>query len=218
MTNNLVFDKEYLRELYDGSQATLLEMAAPSYLHSNPLIRWIVKERMRTVLRFIDMRNGKNLLDFGCGAGILFLQLPKASGTYTGVDLEIWPAQKMMAHHGRDDVQLLSGEEWTKAVSDNSVDNIVALEVLEHVDDLAAQLEIFKSKLKADGRLIVSGPTESGVYKLARMVSGFSGHYHVRNIYDIQKAVKAAGFREERRKALPLPGFFSLFIVYEYKK
>ena len=44
----------------------------------------------------------------------------------------------------------------------------------------------FVRLLKPDGRLIVSGPTESVFYRAGRRLAGFSGHYHVRNIYDIE--------------------------------
>ncbi|MEX2160942.1 MAG: class I SAM-dependent methyltransferase [Anaerolineales bacterium] len=218
MMTKLAFDESFLRQLYGQSQATLLEMAAPSYLHPSPFIRWIVRKRMQVALGYLDISGGKTLLDFGCGAGILFLQLPPRQNAYLGVDLEIWPAQQMLAHHQRDDVRLFEGEAWVNSVADHSLDNIVALEVLEHVADLPAVLKLFRRKLAPGGRLVVSGPTENALYKLARRIAGFSGHYHLRNIFDIRHAVADAGFSEEQRKALPLPGPLALFLVIQYSR
>lgn len=216
-TADIIYDEAYLRQLYQESKDTLLEMAAPSYLHSNPFIRWIVKRRMQIAISYLDLSGGKTLLDFGCGAGILFLQLPSRPQTYSGVDLELWPAQKMLAHYKRDDVRLFAGNEWLAAIPDGSLDNIAALEVLEHVADLPGLLQHFKRKLARAGRLVLSGPTERAIYKLARRISGFSGHYHVRDIFDIRAALKAAGFVEKRKWALPLSGIFTLFIVSHYE-
>ncbi len=214
------YDEKYLGELYARSRATLLEMAAPSYLHPNPFIRWIVGRRMQSVIRFLNPGGGKNILDFGCGAGILFLQLPQDGRKYYGVDLEIWPAQQMLNHHNRGDVVLLKSDVWLSAIADESLDNITALEVLEHVEDLPDTLASFKRKLAAGGKLVVSGPTENRIYKMARRVSGFSGEYHLRNIFEIQKALQKEGFALESSKSLPLPNPLCLFIVakYEVKK
>jgi 2-polyprenyl-3-methyl-5-hydroxy-6-metoxy-1,4-benzoquinol methylase len=213
----IVYDEFFLKKLYHESKDTLLEMAAPSYLHPNPLIRWIVNRRMQIALSYLDLGEGQTLLDFGCGAAILLLQLPRQPQTYYGVDLEIWPAQRMLEHSKRDDVVLFKGNEWLTGIPDGSLDNIAAIEVLEHVLDLPALLVSFRRKLAPGGRLVISGPTESPVYKLARRISGFSGHYHVRNIFDIQAALKEAGFRKVKTKKIPLDGIFTLFIVSQYE-
>lgn len=216
LNSKIHFDETYLRELYQRSQATLLEMAAPSYLHRNPLIRGIVAWRMRKAMGFLDLERGKNLLDFGCGAGILFLQLPQDGRTYYGVDLELWPAEQMLAHHGRKDIQLFASDDWADKVANNSLDNLTALEVLEHVEDLHDLLATFKTKLKPGGRLIVSGPTENTAYQIARKISGFSGEYHVRDIFAIREAIRATGFVRKHSAYLPLPGPACLFMVDQY--
>ncbi|UYN90643.1 MAG: class I SAM-dependent methyltransferase [Anaerolineales bacterium] len=217
LNSKITYDAEHLRKLYNRSQETLLEMAAPSYLHPNPLIRWIVGRRMREAISFLNLEEGASLLDFGCGAGILFLQLPNDGRSYIGVDLELWPAEGMLAHHGRTDVKLYDSQTWVSQVADRSLDNITALEVLEHVSDLPALLTTFRQKLGHEGRLVVSGPTENKIYKLARKVSGFSGDYHVRDIFEIRKAIEAAGFVLEQRSQLPLPGPLCLFSVERYR-
>lgn len=213
----IVFDFEYLRSLYQESPDTLLEMAAPSYLHPNPLIRWIVARRMQIALNFLDFKPEQTVLDFGCGAGILLLQLPKGAGSYFGVDLDIQPGQKMLAHHKRDDVKLLPSEGWEEAFADGSLDAITALEVLEHVDELTKLLAVFKRKLAVGGKLVVSGPTENAFYRIARKISGFSGHYHLRDIFEIQAGLRSVGFIETNRSWLPLPGFLALFSIVQYK-
>jgi 2-polyprenyl-3-methyl-5-hydroxy-6-metoxy-1,4-benzoquinol methylase len=193
-------------------------MAIPSYLHGNAAIRWIVTRRMQTVLDQLRFGEGQRILDFGCGTGMLLLQLPPRGATLVGVDVELAPARAFLHAHDRSSVALLDSRDWFDHVADHSLDRIVALEVLEHVDDLQDTICQFARKLTPDGRLIVSGPTENYLYSVARWIAGFSGEYHKRDIYEIQQAVEAAGFQCVTRRSLPLPRPLALFIVTSYTR
>jgi hypothetical protein len=46
--------------------------------------------------------------------------------------------------------------------------------------------------LADDGVVIVSGPTESPLYRLGRRVAGFGGHYHKHTVFDVERAVATA--------------------------
>lgn len=188
-------------------------MAAPSYLHNNPLVRWIVARRMHLVKSLADVSRGEKLLDYGCGTGILFLQLPEGLAEYYGVDIDLFPAEQILAGHGRQDVKLIHANEWGRRIKDNSLDIIVAVEVLEHLDDLAEIAQLFRRKMKANGRLIVSGPTENWFYGLGRRIAKFSGEYHQRDIHDIVIELQNAGFRSVQQRTIPLPGPFALFRI-----
>ena len=212
----LAYDPEILRALYAESRHTLYHMAALSYLHRNPLVRWVVARRMRIVMDMLDLGEGRTLLDYGCGTGILFLQLPPRPDTYYGVDLEDWPAEKVLSHHRRDDVQLLKVSEWEAKIPDGSLDYLVALEVLEHVEDLPSIIKVFRKKLKPAGKLVVSGPTENFFYQVGRKIAGFKDEYHERDIKDVCAEILAEGFKEELKYALPLGGPFSAFLIYRY--
>ncbi|HYT32639.1 MAG TPA: methyltransferase domain-containing protein, partial [Thermoanaerobaculia bacterium] len=80
-----------------------------------------------------------------------------------------------------------TGPDSLKELPAETFDTIVCLDVLEHVDSLPEVVAEFVRLLKPDGRLIVSGPTESILYRAGRRLAGFSGHYHVRNIYEIER-------------------------------
>lgn len=215
----LEFQREVLEKLFHQLSAEERdEMAIPSYLHHNPLIRWLITRRMQIILRLIDLHDGQVLVDFGCGTGMLFLQLPPQKGRYVGVDLLTWPAKMVLGRHQRTDVTILEASNWTDEMADHSVDCIVALEVLEHVDDVYQLSQKFKQKLKATGKLVICGPTENSLYQLGRKIAGFSGEYHHRNIYDIMQDVEKAGFVLKRRCAIPFPAPFTLFIASIYKR
>ena len=80
---------------------------------------------------------------------------------------------------------------------------IFALDSLEHNDDIAPILAAFARALQPGGVFILSGPTESVLYKLGRAVAGFSGHYPVQTIYDIERQV-AERFSRKARTLAPV--------------
>ena len=68
---------------------------------------------------------------------------------------------------------------------------ILALDSLEHNEDVGAIVRRLAASLRDDGTLIVSGPTESGLYRLGRRIAGFGGHYHKQTVYDVEAATAA---------------------------
>ena len=97
------------------------------------------------------------------------------------------------------------------------MDLILALDVLEHVDDLPKVLQDMARLLKPQGLLLVSGPTENWMYRLGRSIGQrfagpeFSGHYHHRNIYDVQgELAKLFTVKIVRRLVYPLTFFVLL--------
>jgi len=193
------------------------EMAIPSYLHPNPFVSWLVTRRMRCAIRRLELDRKQAILDFGCGTGMLFLHLPPHQCSYYGVDLMTWPAKQVLEAHDRNDVQLLNVNNWDELIDSNSLDRIAALEVLEHVEDVVELAKLFQKKLKPNGRLIISGPTENLFYQACRKLAGFSGKYHRRDIYEIMQDLESVGFVRETQEELPLPGPFALFVVLSYR-
>lgn len=210
-------DLDFLKSMYKIDPETLDEMALPSFFHSNPLIRWITRTRIKKALSLINLKEDIRLVDFGCGPGVLLLQIPVGMGDLFGVDIELWPAKMMISHYKREDIQLLDARVWIEAVPDQSLDYIVATEVLEHIEDTQSVITSFKEKLVSGGKLIVSLPTENALYKLGRKIAGFSGEYHQDKIVDIEEACNKEGLALEKKFSLPLPGF-SLYKFYRFSK
>lgn len=214
--NKLEYDLEYLKQMYQVNPALLDEMALPSLFHSNPLVRWITKSRLKKALSLIELKEETTILDFGCGPGILLLQLPKQNVKAMGVDIELWPAERYLQHHHRHDISLIHTDKWLKEVPDRSLDYLIATEVLEHIEDGKKYLRDFRTKLKDGGALIVSLPTENAVYKLGRRIAGFSGDYHQDEIIKIEEIYKQTGYKLVKKFSLPAPGIFSLYKFYHF--
>jgi len=67
-----------------------------------------------------------------------------------------------------------------------------------------------------DSLLVVSGPTENLLYRAGRLCAGYSGHYHVSTIYQIERELRRHRMTETARKVLfPL---LSVFRVSSWKR
>lgn len=206
------------------SQEDKDEMAIPSYLHSNPAMRWMAWKRVTVTAQFLrdackrlNEGSGLTIMDFGCGTGVLFDEASLYADTVYGVDIVLEPAKLLVEEWGLGKVSLLSPEQAEIQISEESVDTIVAAEVLEHIDPIDETLAFFRSRLRANGNLIVSLPTESLLYRIGRRLAGFEGHYHLNNARSIHQQILHAGFEETRLKKIPAPGPFAIYWVIEYR-
>lgn len=192
------------------------EHALPSYLHPNHLARWLFWQRVTSCARFLSGFTEGACLDFGCGSGVMLPILVRAFSRVYAVD------PSLDAVTGFIDLWEKSGGRSLKAVSlshdlasatipPHSLKLIVALDVLEHVEELQKTLADLALLLAPGGVLLVSGPTENWLYRLGRRIAGFSGHCHVRNIQDVMDEMQLLfSVKIVRRLVYPLTFFYIL--------
>jgi len=216
--NHLLRAARVAREVFARYPEHVLdEQAGPAYLEGLALSRWLFWRRLRKVIGLLPM-GGDACIDFGCGFGILLPLLARRFTTVYGVDLR--PAlgreflERWQAHYGESQAKV----EIITALDDldraGSIDLILALDVLEHVDDLPTLLEKIHVLLTPGGTLLVSAPTENFFYKLGRRVVGFSGEYHVRDAYNVRRTLE---HRFEVRVAGRISFPITLFLIFECK-
>ncbi len=198
------------------------EMAIPSYLHRNPALRWMAWRRVEVVAarlqRLLRARPGAQVLDFGCGTGVLFQTALDAGAKVTGVDLALAAAELLVQERALAGVTLVSAADAEAKIGAGSVEVIVAAEVLEHIEPLGPTLQSFARWLAPGGRLLVSLPTESGLYRLGRRLAGFSGHYHHHGAAEIDEEIRAAGWHRRHLGTVPAPGPLAIYWVAEYER
>ncbi len=164
----------------------------------------------------------KSCLDFGCGFGLLLPLLSRNFTQVIGVDLRPELAQRFttywnrQAGHdagtGHSQISIVSNLKQAK-LEPGSVDLILALDVLEHIADRSELLGEFSRLLSPNGTLLVSGPSENWCYRFGRRIVGFSGHYHVCNIYDIKREM-LSHFQIERMASVPRsPVLFEILVA-----
>jgi 2-polyprenyl-3-methyl-5-hydroxy-6-metoxy-1,4-benzoquinol methylase len=186
------------------------ESALPSYVHPNRMMSALFWKRIDTALRLAEDLTDKRILDFGAGGGVLFRYLKERHCRITACEKHF---SSLTAEVGRAldiPIELIHD---LRDVEGQQYDRIFALDVLEHVEQLELCIEQLIGACHERGRIILSGPTENRLYKLGRRMAGFSGHYHVRNIYQVEKIFKERGCRRiQVRHLYPILTFFRVTV------
>ena len=192
------------------------EMAIPSYLHSNRLIVWLMWRRYETLASYLHSGPDKSVLEFGCGVGLFLEHLCANYQHVYAVDLFPQYAKSLAAKKGISPIFV----DQVDDIEDASLDTIVAADVLEHLEDLEEHLARFHRKLKSGGELLVSGPTESVLYKIGRTIAGFGGKgdYHHTNIDNLIDDISAAKFSLHAVSRLPFSWLPCLFKICRFTK
>jgi SAM-dependent methyltransferase len=191
------------------------EQALPAYTNPNPFMRFVFWERVWAIAGILHrLPESPVALDFGSGLGLMLPLLAERAHEIMAVDVE---PEKLIDATGRlgialEDVRI---ERSLQDLIDRGCPQaglVLAMDVLEHVTDLDRTLSDIARLMAPDGRLLVSGPTESLLYRFGRRLAGYSGHYHRRNIRDIENAM-SPGFRIISRRII-FP-WARLFIIIE---
>ena len=204
------------KEVYaNRSTINVDEQAGPAYFDGLGLSRWFFWQRLKLAVRDIPTCQAGTCVDFGCGFGLALPLLREQFGNTIGVDLVPDLARDFMrrwdAIHGshRNTISIVDSLNDSGAASE-SVDFMLALDVLEHFESLDAILKQIHKVLKPKGEILVTGPTENIAYRIGRKIVGFTGEYHHQNIYDVLREMsKLFEVRVIRR----IPFAPSLFLV-----
>lgn len=184
---------EAFREILETApQGIYDESALPSYTHRNKLMSWLFWKRIDTALLMAGEMRNKYVLDFGCGGGVIFKYLSRQNCRIVGCDNQSKSLAEEISRRFGAHAEVY---EDLYQIERRPFDTIFALDVLEHIEDLYPIIEKFKELSDEKTKLIVSGPTENIIYRAGRLLAGFSGHYHVKNIYDIEKALEEDNFK-----------------------
>jgi 2-polyprenyl-3-methyl-5-hydroxy-6-metoxy-1,4-benzoquinol methylase len=177
--------------LAQAAPGTLDEAGFPAYSHRNPLINWLFWQRLRLVMETVERAAPcGQILDFGCGSGVMLPFLGRHAQRVLGLDVDLLPFQAMSRLEFPANLQVRDAAQTPlESLPAASFDILTALDVLEHVDDLPATLRGLVRLLKPGGRLIVSGPSENIFYKIGRRLAGreYTGAYHERGIAEVRR-------------------------------
>lgn len=204
-----------------GTDEVLSEAALPAYAHTNPIIDYIFWKRLDLATSKVkkELPENSNVLDFGCGTGVMSFELAKSNYNVTSIDLDLTPINLLkdkIEYPNR--ISFIEGDIHNVDFENKKFDAIVALDVLEHIpiEDLPKYIEKFQEILNPEGIIVVSGPTENILYKIGRKIAGndFTGHYHETTISKI-KAVFNSKMKISSLGKLIWP--FTLFEVFYAK-
>jgi len=224
-SNFNVYKKAVMKTLHITASrrnpGTMDEQGIPAYLEGSCWSRWVFWRRTYLASQFISQRPaGGQCVDFGCGPGVMLPLLASQFDIVNAIDIRLDLAQDFAKLWTEHTCQNMTGIRYYDSLESadmrpDSIDLILALDSLEHVDILQDVLASMNRLLKPGGHLLISGPTENLFYRLGRKIVGFSGHYHRRSVYDIEKAVSKL-FKIRSVKNVNFP--FTLFLVMDVQK
>ncbi len=176
-----------------------LEEIVPEYYSKNRHVKKIFFERLNIALNYLKQIKPTKVLDSGCGDGLFTTKIPKIPSIkkVVGIDLNV-NIEKLKEKYKQDKKIEFKRENIYELKYNEEFDAITALDVLEHFDNVEEILKKFKTALKKEGYLIVSGPVESLWYKIGRFIikrkfsdeegPGAGKHYH--NIISLDKIIR----------------------------
>ena len=175
------------------------ESCVPSYCHRNLPAAYASWWRLFRAVQLArrDRPQGGAALDFGASVGEL-AHLLGSAWDYAFIEENEQAAGCLQQQLPRARRATLAG------IARGAYDCIFAIDALEHNDDYAMLIDRLADGLSPGGVLIISGPTETWLYKLGRRIAGFEGHYHKTTIFEIEAA--AARRLVQRDLATIVPG------------
>ncbi|MFO0728571.1 MAG: class I SAM-dependent methyltransferase [Myxococcota bacterium] len=201
-----------------AQKGSLDEAAFPAYSHRNPLIHWLFWERLAVVMRYLEAQGRfETVLDFGTGSGVMLPFLAERAGKVLAYDVDLMPLERVAAEIPLPkNVETLDAKTHPlSSLAPRSIDLVVALDVLEHLEDLERGLTEILACLRPGGLLVASCPTENALYRLGRRIAGadFSGDYHERGSKEIREALsKLAPVETLKVLIRPVP-LFEIFVA-----
>ncbi len=106
--------------------------------------------------RYLSARlAGRDVLDFGCGAGGFILRARDSASSIAGVELET----RLRPHFRANNLTVF--EDLDQLPPDRRFDLITAFHVLEHLEDPVAKVALLAKRLKPEGLLVLEVPSPS---------------------------------------------------------
>lgn len=200
---------------------------AESYISHTNTKKGLVN-RMYHVVRSITLKRKLKLvesyvsrgtiLDYGCGTG-MFLAQCKAAGWETfGMEPDD-DARKIASEQN---LNLFSDKDKMKTyITDKKFHAITLWHVLEHVTDMEETLAFFKSRLEADGVLIIAVPNhvsyDAQYYKQHWAAYDVPRHLHHFEKRTIKQLVESKGFQLRETLPMKFDSFYVSLLSEKYK-
>ena len=155
----------------------------------------------------LDLVTGNDIVDVGCGEGLTLEKLVRLfpDKNIRGIDSEPENIQICSKY----DLPVFPGDVYALPFDDSSMDCVMLMEVIEHLNKPEQALVEIRRVLKPGGRVIIVFPNDA-MFKLVRILTGMireafyeSGHVRQWTPKAIRTALASNGFTPCLQKNLP---------------
>ncbi len=109
-----------------------------------------------------NIPGGGNVLDVGCGNGLISMSLGKAGHNVTGIDISDKAIEKAKEKNTLPNVSFAVASAEQLSETQTRYDAVICSEVLEHLNEPSSLLKYIYKSMKDDGILIVTVPNGKG--------------------------------------------------------
>ncbi|MEZ4483967.1 MAG: class I SAM-dependent methyltransferase [Syntrophotaleaceae bacterium] len=176
----------------------------PLYGVCAPEIGWVPAPRYllrrERILKIIKPLSREDVLEIGCGAGAMLVDLSNAGFNCTGLETSVSAnqiAKEINRQHQSTRIHLEPSDNWAQRF-----DYIFAFEVLEHIKDDKEILEKWSEWLKPNGTMILSVPAKPELWNAHDI---WAGHYRRYDKNSITSVLKEAGLKIQHLESYGFP-------------
>lgn len=191
--------------------------------YTNPFLSVLYWGRLKEVFNYLKNRRWGLILEVGCGYGFFLPSLCQISDKVIGSDIEEMfnfcekvTLREIQRNYANLELMKADVRYLSRYIAENSCDAIIAISVLEHIDNYDKAIKEIMKCLKPEGILACVLPSENWLYKLGKRVLGYYGAYHKH--YKYEKWHSSLCLYLEEVKKWVCPFTIPLFIVGIYKK
>jgi len=149
---------------YYKVMADIITLASGPFWHFVPMTKGLTRKQCHdqfhhTIAKYLDAKQGENILEFGCGFGEIGRQVAKISGAnvtgLTMADEEIVGGTERIKEAGLESqCKMVQGNYHSMPFKDNSFDKIFGVYTLKYSAHLNEAIAEFARCLKPGGRLV----------------------------------------------------------------
>ncbi len=176
---------------------------------------WWFANKYNIVSKYLDRLakgGSQRILDFGCGPGNLIMRLLKYGEIY-GADISL---DALRYCRNKRQHYVFQIEEGARVpIRANSFDFVIALDVLEHIeDDFHALLELYRI-CKVGGRIMLTVPAYPFLWGSHDELDGHKRRYQKSKL---ERMMKKANFKVEKISYVYILFFIPLYLLRKFKK
>ncbi len=152
-------------------------------------------QRPELVVRALEIAPGARVADLGAGEGYFVPYLARAvgpGGVVYAVEVEKELSSALEERFAREgNVRVVLGEYYDPLLPDQALDLILIVNTYHHIEDREVYFQRLLTDLRPDGRIAVLEPNQ----ELTGVLSLFLGEGHTSRASDIERELRAAGYR-----------------------